>query len=81
VKKFLNKKEIREILGVGNRGWTECNFAVHTFLLGDWMSNLADDVAYLLENNVNILVYSGDKDFICNWRGGESWTNKMKWSG
>ena len=49
--------------------------AVHTALLGDWVTDLAPKVAYLLENAVRVLVYSGDKDFICNWRGGESWTN------
>lgn len=27
-----------------------------------------------------MLVYSGDKDFICNWRGGEAWTNKVDWN-
>jgi len=27
------------------------------------------------------LVYSGDKDFICNWRGGEAWTNAVEWTG
>jgi len=26
------------------------------------------------------LVYSGDKDFICNWRGGEAWTNEANWT-
>jgi len=25
------------------------------------------------------LVYSGDKDWICNWRGGEAWTRHVKW--
>jgi cathepsin A (carboxypeptidase C) len=24
-------------------------------------------------------VYSGDKDWICNWRGGEKWTNEIDW--
>jgi len=28
-----------------------------------------------------VLVYSGDKDFVCNWRGGEAWTTAVKWSG
>ena len=26
-------------------------------------------------------MYSGDKDFVCNWRGGEAWTNAVEWSG
>jgi len=38
-------------------------------------------VGYLLDNGVKGLVYSGDKDFICNWRGGEAWTKAMQWSG
>jgi len=28
-----------------------------------------------------VLVYSGDKDWVCNWRGGEAWTAAVKWSG
>merc|ERR1711976_880689 len=30
-------------------------------------------------NKVHLLVYSGDQDFICNWRGGEAWTNEAVW--
>jgi carboxypeptidase C (cathepsin A) len=48
-------------------------------LMGDWMLNLQDDVTYLLENGIRVLVYSGDKDYICNWRGGEKWTNTLDW--
>jgi cathepsin A (carboxypeptidase C) len=34
----------------------------------------------MLDNtDLEILVYSGDKDFICNWRGGEAWTEATKW--
>ena len=43
------------------------------------MRNLGEDVRYLLESGVNVLVYSGDKDYVCNWRGGEKWTNEMVW--
>lgn len=52
---------------------------VHTILLLDMLTNLSSKVAYLLENGVKGLVYSGDKDFICNWRGGEAWTNALEW--
>ncbi len=55
---------------------------VHTYLLGDWMTNLMPQVAWMLDNtDLEVLVYSGDKDFICNWRGGEAWTAATKWSG
>jgi len=54
---------------------------VHTFLLGDWMTNLMPQVASLLDDSkIEVLVYSGNKDWICNWRGGEAWTNATKWA-
>ena len=53
---------------------------VHTFMLGDWVVSLSEKVSVVLESGVKVLVYSGDKDFVCNWRGGEAWTNEVKWS-
>ena len=54
---------------------------VHTYLLGDWMTNLMPQVASILDDSdVQVLVYSGDKDWICNWRGGEAWTLDTKWA-
>lgn len=29
---------------------------------------------------MQVLVYSGDKDWICNWRGGEAWTAATSWA-
>lgn len=80
VDKFLLRDDVIEALGVKGRKWTECNTVVHLFLLFDYMPSLSPKVAYLLENNVTGLVYSGDKDFICNWRGGEAWTHELEWS-
>lgn len=37
-------------------------------------------VGWMLDNtDLEVLVYSGDKDWICNWRGGEAWTAATKW--
>jgi cathepsin A (carboxypeptidase C) len=63
------------------RGWAECDMLVHTFLLGDWINSFSENVSDLLEAGMDVLVYSGDKDFICNWRGGEAWTHEADWSG
>jgi len=46
------------------------------------MTNLMPQIGSLLDNtDVEVLVYSGDKDWICNWRGGEAWTHATKWKG
>ena len=78
---LLGQADIKEILGVKGRGWVECNKMVHTFLLGDWMLDLSSKVTQILNSGLDVLVYSGDKDFICNWRGGEAWTNAVDWEG
>lgn len=79
--KFIAREDVRAELGVSNRSWTSCDMIVHTFMLGDWVTNLQSSVVNLLNSKVKVLVYSGDKDWICNWRGGEAWTNSLDWSG
>ena len=77
---FLNDETVQSTLGVTGRKWVECDSLVHTALLGDWMTNLMPQVAEILDQtDIEVLVYSGDKDWICNWRGGEAWTLATKW--
>lgn len=38
-------------------------------------------VAALLERNVNVLIYVGKYDWICNHVGNEAWTLALEWSG
>ena len=78
---LLNDAATQSALGVTGRKWVECDKLVHTALLGDWMTNLMPQVASILDDSeVQVLVYSGDKDWICNWRGGEAWTEATKWA-
>jgi len=66
---------------VTGRKWVECKKSVQMFMLGDWMTNLATKVADIANKGYTVLIYSGDKDFICNWRGGEAWTTALDWTG
>jgi len=54
-----------------------CNQDVKKKLLKDSYSSSSHDIEFLLEKDVKVLVYNGDKDFICNWMGGEAWTNGL----
>lgn len=80
VGEFLARKDVISALGVQGRKWSDCNMVVHTKMLGDWLTNLSEEVSYLINSGLKVLVYSGDLDFICNWRGGEAWTNRVEWS-
>lgn len=76
---FIARDDVIDALGVRGRKWVACNMIVHTLLVGDWLTNLGTEISLLLTKGVNVLVYSGDKDFVCNWRGGEAWTHKVNY--
>lgn len=78
---YLADKDVRKELNVSRAWWSDCSYVVHQFLSNDWMTNLTGKVYDLVSKKLNVLVYSGDKDYICNWRGGEAWTNAMVWPG
>ena len=48
---------------------------------GDEMKPFQQYVAELLDNNVPVLIYAGDKDYICNWLGNLAWVNELEYSG
>jgi cathepsin A (carboxypeptidase C) len=76
---YLNREDVQAALGVGGRKWESCNMEVHTAMLMDWGTNAAPNVAKLLAAGKKVLIYNGDKDYICNWVGGEVWVKEMDW--
>jgi len=75
---FLKRPDVEKALNVVGRNWTSCSNVVYSDMMGDILNNLRDKVAALVNTyKVKVLVYSGNKDFICNWRGGEAWTNTI----
>lgn len=69
MEKFLNLKSVRETLGVGNIDFVSCSPTVYQALLTDWMRNLEVGIPALLEDGINMLIYAGEYDLICNWLG------------
>ena len=69
LEKFLNKKTVRESLGVGDIEFVSCSPSVYEAMLLDWMRNLEVGIPELLENDIKVLIYAGEYDLICNWLG------------
>ncbi|KAI4322314.1 hypothetical protein L6164_022021 [Bauhinia variegata] len=78
---FLNKKEVRGALGVGDLDFVSCSSQVYDAMVNDWMRNLEVGIPALLEDGIRVLVYAGEEDLICNWLGNSRWVHAMEWSG
>jgi cathepsin A (carboxypeptidase C) len=80
VDNFLMQDKVKKALGVSGRPWSECNNAVHRALQSDWMTDLTASVGFLIQKGLQVLIYHGDQDFICNWKGGETVTSQFDWA-
>lgn len=60
---------MRDALGVGDIEFVSCSPTVYQAMLMDWMRNLEVGIPALLEDGINMLVYAGEYDLICNWLG------------
>ncbi|XLR64531.1 hypothetical protein S83_015203 [Arachis hypogaea] len=69
VETFLNEKTVRDALGVRNLDFVSCSSTVYDAMMQDWMRNIEVGIPALLEDGIQVLVYAGEEDLICNWLG------------
>lgn len=79
---YLNQDFVQEAIGAEVDHFESCNFDINRNFLfnGDWMKPYHHAVTDLLNQGLPVLVYAGDKDFICNWLGNRAWTDVLPWS-
>jgi len=53
----------------------------NTISTGDFMRDFSPKLVPLLEDNVPVMIYAGDKDLICNHVGNRRWVDSLEWSG
>lgn len=83
VQEYLNLPEVQSAIGAEATEFEDCAEAVGVSFLytGDGAKPFHKDVAAVLEAGVPVLIYAGDKDYICNWVGQELWLKELEWSG
>ncbi|EAR82470.2 serine carboxypeptidase family protein (macronuclear) [Tetrahymena thermophila SB210] len=77
---YFNRADVQAALGVSGRNWQIESDPVYDALEYDYDLSYAQDVAFVLESGIKVLVYYGDLDFICNYIGGLQWAENMNWS-
>lgn len=69
VERFLNSRDVKSALGVGDIDFVSCSSDVYYAMVNDWMQNFDVGIPALLESGVDVLIYAGEYDLICNWLG------------
>ncbi|KAI8089447.1 Alpha/Beta hydrolase protein [Halteromyces radiatus] len=82
---YANLEKVRTNLGVDPAAgkYSGCTDSVGFMfgLTGDGAKNFEPHVSKTLSEGIRVLLYAGDKDFICNWMGNKAWSLSMDWPG
>ncbi|KZT24355.1 serine carboxypeptidase [Neolentinus lepideus HHB14362 ss-1] len=86
IQQYLSQPHIRQKLGVDPSIPLDKPLSSHNVGLAfagtlDGLHPSDLYVAALLERGVDVLIYAGTYDWICNWVGNERWTLALDWSG
>ncbi|KAI9103325.1 Alpha/Beta hydrolase protein [Phlyctochytrium arcticum] len=82
IEAYLNRANVQDALHV-DRKYEGCKQDINLkfMMAGDWMKPFVRVIPPLLAKGVEILIYAGDSDFICNWIGNKAWTMELEWEG
>ncbi|CDS00665.1 related to carboxypeptidase [Sporisorium scitamineum] len=83
IETLLNTPSIKKNLGVPESvTFQSCNMNINrAFLLqGDSMHDSAALLPELIEDNIRVLIYAGEADFMCNYMGNLEWMQNLQTS-
>ncbi|KAI1084335.1 serine carboxypeptidase [Whalleya microplaca] len=80
---YLNQPHVQSALGIA-LNFTQSSSAVSTAFraIGDYpRPGWIEDLAFLLENGIKVHLMYGDRDYACNWIGGEAVSLAINYTG
>ncbi|KAI5284915.1 hypothetical protein KEM54_000962 [Ascosphaera aggregata] len=82
IAEYLNQDKVKDAVGAEVGSFDACNTGINQGFLfhGDWMQPFHRLIPGILEQ-IPVLIYAGDADFICNWLGNKAWSDALQWPG
>lgn len=80
VETYLNRDDVKETIGAKG-DWQSCNMIVNKLFMADFMTSFHQGIPDLLHDGLEVLIYAGDVDYICNWLGNKKWVKALEWDG
>ncbi|DAA77173.1 TPA_exp: Serine carboxypeptidase [Trichophyton benhamiae CBS 112371] len=82
IAKYLNQRHVQKAIGAEVSHFKGCSNHISSqfFAHGDYNQPFHRKIPGILKD-VNVLVYAGDADYICNWLGVKEWTEALQWPG
>ena len=83
INEYFNLPQVEKALlgNVPEKNFTSCNSKVGQKFVFETMRPYQQYVAELLDKEIPVLIYVGDKDLVCDWLGNLAWVNKLDYSG
>jgi len=81
LEKLLNRADVQKFIGAEKQKYESCSGLVGEWMGAEWTYSQRVDVEYILQNGMTMMLYYGDRDAQCNWRGGEWMSNSFNWEG
>lgn len=82
---YLRRQDVVQALNINPAkmmsGWQECKGIVGLTFTAENSRPSVQLLPKLIESGINVLLFSGDKDLICNHVGTETLIHNMKWKG
>jgi carboxypeptidase C (cathepsin A) len=79
-RRYLNSEKVQQAIGAYVNFTYSSNFIFNGFLAtGDTVRNLSiiEDMQNLVARKVPLLLFYGDADYLCHWKGGEAVANRL----
>ena len=85
VANFFDKKEVRDALHINAdwaaENWVECRKDVMDHMRNKGSQPAVELLPELIDNGVQVVLFNGDKDLICNNKGITDMIDQLKWGG